>query len=506
MEWAAKEQHTGFMSWIEQLGPDQAAELSVLVSNLDSSNNDQDGKLSELANIYGDGAKTATDAYALAMGEGNEEAVRMAASMVDDSAISMRNQIASAGFDEIGLMVPAGMAQGIESGTKDVERATEGQSEATIAAAKNKLGINSPSRVFRDIGTGITDGLTQGITNGSNNVTNAVNQMFNRVIADTNRSFNQIVQTNNTAVNQVEQTLSRLPVVTQQHMTSMVNQMQNGSTVMVATITTLSTSILPPYEQSLQRLTQITQVNMARNNQLMQNGTRLMLTTMTTFARTLPAEPERAFNLLTANTQQAMSNMVNRVESGSSSVLSVLNSLSRDMVSAFNSLPSDFQQIGNDAMSGLQRGLEAGRSRVMQTARSIANEVRRTMQSALKINSPSHVMRDDVGRWIPAGIAVGIEKNADMVYRALDDLSTGMIKPVTPEVALGTSRMVNNAMSAEVSANRRNSGDSNGGKSPQTIIHQQIDQTFTRTANPSDERRDQRKANKRLAEDLGGLT
>ncbi|MCL7667832.1 hypothetical protein M8375_38070, partial [Klebsiella pneumoniae] len=41
-------------------------------------------------------------------------------------------------------------------------------------------------------------------------------------------------------------------------------------------------------------------------------------------------------------------------------------------------------------------------------------------------------------------IAVGIEDNAKMVYRAMDDLAAGMIKPVSPEVALGTSAMAYN--------------------------------------------------------------
>ena len=45
-------------------------------------------------------------------------------------------------------------------------------------------------------------------------------------------------------------------------------------------------------------------------------------------------------------------------------------------------------------------------------------------------------MRDKVGKWIPAGIAEGIEDNVSSVYKALNKLSYA-----TPEVALGTHRM-----------------------------------------------------------------
>ena len=77
----------------------------------------------------------------------------------------------------------------------------------------------------------------------------------------------------------------------------------------------------------------------------------------------------------------------------------------------------------------------------MSTARGIANSVASTMKNALKIHSPSRLMRDDVGKWIPEGIAVGIRDNAKSVYNELDSLSTGMLRVSTPEAALGAFAM-----------------------------------------------------------------
>src|SRR5690625_2252900 len=88
-------------------------------------------------------------------------------------------------------------------------------------------------------------------------------------------------------------------------------------------------------------------------------------------------------------------------------------------------------------MAGLNAGLNAGRGRVLNTARSIANSVASTMKGALRIQSPSKIMRDEVGRWIPAGLAEGIEKYAILVDKA----TAKMFSYTTPEMALGTSRM-----------------------------------------------------------------
>ena len=41
-------------------------------------------------------------------------------------------------------------------------------------------------------------------------------------------------------------------------------------------------------------------------------------------------------------------------------------------------------------------------------------------KSRLGIASPSKVFRDEVGKWIPEGIAEGIEENADAIQGAFD--------------------------------------------------------------------------------------
>ncbi|GEN87255.1 tape measure protein [Oceanobacillus sojae] len=139
-----------------------------------------------------------------------------------------------------------------------------------------------------------------------------------------------------------------------------------------------------------------------------------------------------------------MRNMQAKLSSGASHSVAIMTGLAVNMIRPFGSIQGRMASIGSFAMSGLNAGLNGGAGRVMSTARSIATRVASTMQRALKIHSPSRVMEDDVGRWVPAGIAVGIEDNAKLVYRAMDDLAAGMIKPVSPEVALGTSAMAYN--------------------------------------------------------------
>lgn len=155
------------------------------------------------------------------------------------------------------------------------------------------------------------------------------------------------------------------------------------------------------------------------------------------------------------------------ISGGTAKVISTAKKLLKSTLDPFDGLTSQFSVIGIDAMAGLNAGLNAGRARVLNTARGIANDVTRTMQSALRIQSPSIVMRDEVGRWIPEGISVGIEEHAGLIDRVLNNMSQEMVKVSSPEIALGRSMgyassghsVVNNN---PVTENRYNTVDMDG--------------------------------------------
>lgn len=149
------------------------------------------------------------------------------------------------------------------------------------------------------------------------------------------------------------------------------------------------------------------------------------------------------------------------VNSGTNAVIQAMKKLSKASIDQFNDSPKQFKQIGVNSMLGLNEGLLAGRSRVLATARNIANSIASTMQTALRIHSPSQRFRDEVGKMIPAGVAIGIEDNAKSVYKALDQMSRNMISFSTPEIALGTGSMARNAMPFSGGSSPGGSGGSN---------------------------------------------
>lgn len=79
--------------------------------------------------------------------------------------------------------------------------------------------------------------------------------------------------------------------------------------------------------------------------------------------------------------------------------------------------------IGSDIIGGIARGISGGIGSIVSAAQSAAMSAFNAAKRALKIGSPSKVMAKGVGRWIPAGIAVGIEANTNIIDTAMKDLT-----------------------------------------------------------------------------------
>ena len=83
----------------------------------------------------------------------------------------------------------------------------------------------------------------------------------------------------------------------------------------------------------------------------------------------------------------------------------------------------DWGEIGSNIISGIANGISAGVGAIIEAAKNAAKSALNSAKKFLGIASPSKVMRDQVGKFIPAGLAVGIETNTKPITDAMHDLS-----------------------------------------------------------------------------------
>lgn len=93
------------------------------------------------------------------------------------------------------------------------------------------------------------------------------------------------------------------------------------------------------------------------------------------------------------------------------------NGISR-AVSAARSMTGAMVSAGRDFVMGFVNGIEGAIWRAASAAARMASAAMHAAKAWFNIGSPSKVMRDQVGKWVPAGLAVGIEQNIDLVENA----------------------------------------------------------------------------------------
>lgn len=112
---------------------------------------------------------------------------------------------------------------------------------------------------------------------------------------------------------------------------------------------------------------------------------------------------------------------------------SMLNSIKEGLRSVLSSLAS----VGMDIVRGIWNGISGGLDWIKNMIRGWVGNIKDFLKSLFGIASPSKWAADQVGKFIPAGIAVGIEANTDAVDKAMKGLRTDMDYSFKPNYATG---------------------------------------------------------------------
>lgn len=83
----------------------------------------------------------------------------------------------------------------------------------------------------------------------------------------------------------------------------------------------------------------------------------------------------------------------------------------------------DWLGLGADIISGIISGLGDVGKALYEKLKAGFDDAISWAKALLHIGSPSKVMADEIGRWIPAGIAVGIETKSDAISDAMNEMS-----------------------------------------------------------------------------------
>ncbi|WP_032502208.1 hypothetical protein [Streptococcus suis] len=83
---------------------------------------------------------------------------------------------------------------------------------------------------------------------------------------------------------------------------------------------------------------------------------------------------------------------------------------------------SSMRVVGSMISQGLAQGMMSSIGSVTAAANALVAQAERAARAKAQIHSPSRLFRDAIGRFLPMGVAVGIEKNTKYVDKAMDGM------------------------------------------------------------------------------------
>lgn len=161
------------------------------------------------------------------------------------------------------------------------------------------------------------------------------------------------------------------------------------------------------------------------------------------WASQLPSKAQRAASQFVSRASSAMSHLPGRIWNYLSSCISraiafasqfaskgmqAANSFKNRILSGLRSIPSQVAGIGRQIVQGLWNGIKGAGGWLRSQISSFASSVISGFKSVFKIHSPSRVMRDEVGKYLPQGIDVGIKLGSKDTLKAVRDFSNQIIE------------------------------------------------------------------------------
>lgn len=431
----------GLIEQMRKAGPKMADQTQALVDASD----EQLGRLNTKWTEAGDKAK---EGFLRGIRATGQELPPEIQSMVTAIGDEFRMALADAGFEVKGREIPQKTAEGIRSGKGDVQQAT---SEVTEAS---KQAFNNLPTEAKYSGSQVSGGYAQGITENQGSVQGAVDGLKNASLgvlanlfgegqakgAELGAGVGDGVLSRSDVVQGAANTLKSNATATMAGMATdgQAKGSEFGSGIAIGIGVGQQVAVGAASVMNLAISAQFLAMSMNGQQYGSQFGSGIggginsSQGIATGASNAMKMMINASVRSLGHDGRNAGSQFGTGVTSGVASHNgAVFNASSNLKASAHNGMSGGYNGGYNAGMSigeGMMGGIYAMAGAVASAASSIAFGAVAAARSALAINSPSKVFRDQVGRAIPEGMAVGIEKYGYYVDDSMTDLANKTVE------------------------------------------------------------------------------
>lgn len=362
---------------------------------------------------------------------------------------SIKDTFGSIDLVQIGKDILQGLWDGMKSMWSSVSTWTTNQANKLKNIWNNVMQIGSPSKVMRKIGEWMMKGLYNGLTGSdADDVLQAARTLASK-LADAVDSEDLSKATKNAALKYLRGHTAALKAIAKERtkvaakLETAQKALQTAQDNMDSYMESVSDSVLSRYSISSSSATTLTGLTsyledaieeQAKYNKLLAQLKKLGLNN-TSYEELVGMDPSEGTSLAES------------ILAGGKAAVKEVNSLESQLTAQADSLGTaaskTLYQAGVDAAQGLVDGLKAKTKALESAAETMANTIVKKLKKKLGIHSPSKVIASEVGSEIPAGAAMGIVKNRNVVDKALGSMVdtsivAGLGSSSAPGVSIGT--------------------------------------------------------------------
>ena len=177
-------------------------------------------------------------------------------------------------------------------------------------------------------------------------------------------------------------------------------------------------------EQGVQMVVNIAQGIVSNLPEIAASLASVIAQILATIAEHLPEIYQKGYELL----GQVLAGIISGIPEIPGKLMEIINAIKGEFEKY------DWLSIGKNVIEGIAKGVTSAAKLIKDAALEAAKQAFQAVKDFFGIKSPSKLMRDEIGAFIPAGIAEGIEDNIGMVTDAMDDVSAAATGTISANV------------------------------------------------------------------------
>jgi len=274
---------------------------------------------------------------------------------------------------------------------------------AQVVAFGSQL-ISSISTAMANVGNAISTGIATAVSffsSGFSNMLSIASSIMSSISSAVSSAWNAITSAISSAISTV------------------VSVVSSGFSNMLSVASSIMSSIVSTVSSAFSAVVSAISSGISSAVSAVTSGFSAMMSAVSSFVS----------SMVSAITS-GMASFVSAISSGASQALSAITSMVSGILSAVRGAAGQMVSAGADLVRGFINGIQSMAGAALDAARSMAQNAVNAVRSALKIGSPSKVLKQ-IGQWMTQGFALGIEKDIPKVQTAVDR----MLRPVRKGLA-----------------------------------------------------------------------